>query len=268
MITLLFEHDYKAKVLYLSFEPSSLLKTSEDALALRSQWLAGLKTWHSPYKALLDLTNLEIPFEALDEKTLQSLKKSLHATEKLLKGFFLKKGACFKEYSNDEEKKKYDELLPFVFFKSKEEACSYLSLRVAQEKKEALDLRSRIIIENNFKDHTIELSFQDTVLIDDKEKLMVLKDKLFNNLMHWHSSWNLLVDCQNFEITQEMVPLFQKVERFLKGFFLEKIIGYNTGGKEYPFESYRVRHKAALYIKSQDLFSGEDAQCASRKKTN
>lgn len=38
-------------------------------------------------------------------------------------------------------------------------------------------------------------------------------------------------------------------------------------GKKYPFEVFLARHKAAAQLESEGLFSGEDADCQSRKVT-
>ena len=57
-------------------------------MTLRENWLQGLNSWHSPYKAVVDCTNLIIAPEPNNE---EKLVKALDRMLKLLSGLFLKK---------------------------------------------------------------------------------------------------------------------------------------------------------------------------------
>ena len=82
MVKAIFESDHRAKVLHISFAEGSKIHTKEDLKDLRDQWLATLKSWHSPYKALVDCQNLELTASSDIEEGLKRLLT-------FLKGFFL-----------------------------------------------------------------------------------------------------------------------------------------------------------------------------------
>ena len=241
----------------MSFEPSTIICTSKDVLAWRSQWTQALTSWHSPYKALIDCSNLDIkPDSETDE-----LAKALDLMLSFFKGLFLKKVSGF-GYKNE----KGHDILPFKVHEKLEDAQKELGVRAKKDSKYD-DFRSTIQFDNHFKQHVIELSFAAPVRLDSEEKIRVLKSKLLNNLMLWHSSWSLIIDCSNLEITTDIHPLFTDFTRSLKGFFLKHIVGYSPKAPKdsYPFTVYRARHRAAAELESEGNFSGEDANCSTRK---
>lgn len=252
-----FESNYQSKILEMQFEPSSLISSTKDILAWRSQWTQALSSWHSPYKALVDCTNLKIHTSAKDK----DINKALELMMSFFKGLFLKKIAGF-GYKQDQG----HDLLPFKVHETLEDAQKDLGVREKKDRKFD-DFRSTIQFDNHFKQHVIELSFAGPVKLDSSEKIKVLKSKLLNNLMLWHSSWSLIVDCSNLEMDTSIHPAFEDLKRSLKGFFLKNIVGYapKSSKDSYPFPAYRARHRAAAELESEGNFSGEDANCASRK---
>lgn len=254
----IFEPDFQAKVLYISFAAGSILNSKNDVLAWRSQWMDALKVWHSPYKAIIDCGNLDLNAEATE------LEEYLGRMHVFFQGLFLRKAVGFgrREGAGHER-------LPFPVFGEREEALSAAGIR-SFEKKNAVagqDLRRSIQFENHFKQHVIELSFNEDAVISTAEDLAVLGSKLQNNLMLWHSSWSLLIDCSHFELIPELHEAFSKLEKRWRGFFMKKVIGYAPRNKvaSYPFVVYRARHKAVAELESEGLFSGADANCQSRK---
>ena len=252
---LVFEHNYQQKYMELSFEGSVQLKSTDDVMNLRQQWLGGLSSWHSPYKAIIDGSQLSLSADAEDD-----LKGALGRMETLLKGFFLKKAVI---YGLSDELK---ELFPFECTEGREEAFDKAGLR-AGKKRSSTDFRSMITLQNHFQQHVMELSFESDVKLDSKEKLMTLRSKITNNLMQWHSAWNLLIDCTHLEFSEEFEPEFQSMTKFFKGFFLKEVLGYSPKSKDlsYPFKVYRSRHNAAGRLEFEGNFSGEEANCQSRK---
>lgn len=254
---LIAEPDYRAKVLFLSFEGPCVIQSSEDVRSLQSQWLDLLKSWHSPYKALLDCTNLTIALGGDD------LSKDFERLKKLLKRFFLKNAVSYGLEDSSETK-----CFPFDHYKTREEAVEALGIRdFTRRLQDKDDLRSLIQLDNHFKDQTIELSFASVVTLKEKKDLKILKSKLLNNLMLWHSGWNLLVDCSRLEIDSSLFEEFSLIQKYFKGFFLKKIVGYNPQSKDlsYPFQVYRSRHKAVLGFEDVGKGKGDLANCSSRK---
>lgn len=253
---LLTESDYRAKVLNISFEEAFTIATRDDITNLRTQWMKALQSWHSPYKALIDCKHLSI-----DSSNAEELTKAFAIMIKLLNGFFLRKAAGYN--LSDQQNHK---LLPFEVFDTEADARSYLGIREAKINKNN-DLRSQIQFDNHFRQNTIELSSLSKVIFDSSDKIVTLKDKLTNNLMQWHSSWNLIVDCANISFTKESHGDFERMSKFFKGFFLKNIVGYNyTGDKtNFPFPVFKARHKAAASIVEQVQTSGDEANCRSRK---
>lgn len=252
-----FEHDYQQKVMTQTFEEATRLHGEESVMQWRQLWLDALKSWHSPYKALIDGRLLELDPGVDHEKLSASFKRM----EKVLSGFFLKKACVF---GCDPQ---LAALLPFDSFPSEEGALEALGLKRTRSPLAATDFRGSIQLQNHFRQHVVELSFQGETRIDSMDQLNILRSKLTNNLMQWHSSWNLLVDCSTLTIDPALFPEFEKVFRFFRGFFLKEVLGYQPIKKDlsYPFQVYRARHQAAGRLEAEGLFSGEDANCRSRK---
>ncbi|MBC7532659.1 MAG: hypothetical protein H7318_13885 [Oligoflexus sp.] len=251
-----FEHDYQNKIMTQAFTESFALTSDQDVQAWRQLWMGALKSWHSPYKSVIDARNLSIASGANKEQ----IKSAFERLEKLMSGFFLKK-AVF--YGLDPE---LAAVVPFDSYANEDAALDAVGIRT-RTAREPGDFRSSIQFQNHFRQHVVELNFAGDTVIDSKEKVQILRSKMTNNLMHWHSAWSLLVDCSQLEIKEEFFPEFESMFRFLKGFFLKEIYGYQPKTKElvYPFKTYRARHNAAGRLEAQGLFSGEDANCQTRK---
>ncbi len=253
---LVFEHDYQQKILRMQFAEPCLLTQEQDIMQWRSLWMEALKTWHSPYKALIDARQLKLGLEVRPEE----LKAALARMDKVLKGFFLKSAIIF---GLDED---LASLMPFEVAASEEEAYQLIGVR-HQVQKQATDFRSMIQLQNHFRQHVVELSFTQPVTLEGKEHLQILRSKLTNNLMQWHSAWSLLVDCSQLECQESMAQDWALLEKYLKGFFMKQVVGYSPKQRDgfYPFKVYRARHNAAGSLEAEGLFSGEDANCKSRK---
>lgn len=252
-----FEHDYQQKIMFVSFPEPTVIRGDGDVMALRQAWLKALSSWHSPYKALIDGTNLKL------EGDKEELTDSFARMEKFLKGFFLKKAILWGLSSSD-----MSICIPFEYHLREEEALTGIGIR-QRPGAEPTDFRSTIQIQNHFAQHVMELGFSTPVVVDSMEKITTLKSKITNNLMQWHSKWNLLVDCSNFELDPAMAEEFQRMERFFKGFFLKQILGYSPKGpkESYPFVVYRARHNAAGRLENEGKSSGDQADCRSKKAT-
>ncbi|MBI2603353.1 MAG: hypothetical protein HYW48_09890 [Deltaproteobacteria bacterium] len=248
-----FESDFQKKILAVSFPKMTVLGNVSDVESWRKLWMEQLKAWHSPYKAIIDCSHLRIASDS-------EVQKALERMFNFLARFFLKKVVGWGNGKGLEH-------LPFEVLAEEEEALAALGLREKQPRKASEDFRSLIHLDNHFEQKVVELSFAEPVALD-KGRLVVLKSKLTNNLMQWHSHWNLLIDCTNLEIPPELNEPFQAMIRFFKGFFLSEMVGYHPQGKgkSYPFPTFRARHRAAAHLKSDTLESGRDANCAERKE--
>lgn len=252
-----FEHDYQQKILSMRFAEPTTLGQDSDVMNWRQTWLNALKSWHSPYKAVIDGSQLRLALDA--DKP--SLKAALGRMEKVLGGFFLKKAVI---WGVDKE---FADLMPFDYAETEDAAWETIGIRKARGPVEPADFRSSIQLQNHFRQHVVELSFAADAVIDTKEKLQTLRSKLTNNLMQWHSAWSLLVDCTHLEISPDLHAEWELMLKFFRGFFLKEVLGYSPKSKEltYPFQVYRARHNAAGRLEAEGLFSGEDADCKSRK---
>ncbi|MBQ48746.1 MAG: hypothetical protein CMP10_15210 [Zetaproteobacteria bacterium] len=249
-----FESDYQNRILNISFEERVSLNTSDDIMHLRQVWLSSLSSWHSPYKAMIDCQNLEISNDIEVEKALQRL-------EAFMKGFFLKKAVGWGFKSPDFEK-----VFPWDTYPTEDEAAKGLGIRTRKSKQPS-DFRENIQIQNHFRQHVVEISFDQDANIDTVEKVEILKSKMTNNLMQWHSKWSLMVDCQHLNMDPKTHQSFNHLVQFLRSFFMKTIIGYSPKGdkSQYPFKVYRSRHRAAAILEGEGNFSGDDADCNSRK---
>lgn len=252
-----FENDFQQKIMLQTFAVGSTISTSKDVLAWRQAWMGALKSWHSPYKAVIDCTNLMI---AGDEA---ALKKDLERVVKFFEGFYLKKIVGFGFDGG-----KGHELLPFKVVVTEDEANHDIGIRTRiGAKGDAADFRSLIQIQNHFRQHTMEVTMGMPAVFDSKEKLQHLRDKITNNLRQWHSKWNLLFDCTNLRVSPELKADFQAMLVYFNGLYLKKVVGYGiqANKEQYPFELFRARHNAAARLEAEGAFSGDEADCVSRK---
>lgn len=257
-MNILFESDHQAKVLFMKFEQKSDICSQRDVLTWRSRWTQELKSWHSPYKALIDCQNLYI--SPVDDA---AVRKSLETMLTFLKGFFLRNVIGF-GYAEENG----HQFLPFQVVKTESEARQKLGLREQGSTRAAGEsLRSKIALDNHFRQHVVEMSFKESISVQTVDDLGQISDKLRNNLMQWHSAWSLLIDCSHLQITPQLHEEFRQFEKRFRGFFLKKIVGYSpySPDSSYPFQTFRSRHRAVASLESEGLFSGEDAQCQSRQ---
>lgn len=243
-----FESDFQKKVLFVSFAPFTVLKDKSHVDEWKKQWIEILKAWHSPYKALIDFSNVHIEHSP-------ELMGELTRLFEFLKRFFLRKVVAW-------GLKEQIENFPIELVVAEEDALKILGLGERGPRTSSGDFRSLIHIDNHFEQKNIELSFLEPVVLT-KDKVAILRSKMTNNLMLWHSGWHLLVDCTNVQIPEESYEAFQSMVRFLKGFFLQEIVGYSPTQKDlkYPFPVYRSRHRAAAQVKGDGTESGRDAHC-------
>lgn len=257
-MNLSFENDFQKKVMFQTFSEQTSLASKQDVMKWRAAWMQELGKWHSPYKLLLDVSNLTLE-EGADGETEEALKTMVT----FFKGFFLKSVIAFHKEGAPQ---KGFELLPFSVFDNEAAALEKAGLNRSLQRVPG-DFRSAIQIQNHFRQHVMELTFAEDVKIETSEQMATLKSKITNNLMQWHSKWSLLVDCHNVEINPDLQPDFDKMFRFFQGFFMKKALGYSpkTPKTPYPFKVYRARHRAAAELEGEGNFSGDEANCASRK---
>lgn len=250
-----FEHDYQKKVMTQTFAEVTTLSTKADVLKWRSLWLQELKSWHSPYSLLIDCKQLRV-------QGTPEVRSELAVMMRFFKGFFLKKAVGFGISADSGS-----EHLPFEVFADESEAGAKVGLARRKQNKEELDFRDLIQLENHFQQHVVELTFAQQVHITETSQVQILKSKLTNNLMQWHSKWSLIVDCSNLQIDPGLEEEFKRLERYLRGFFLKSWVGYGAHAAKrwFPFDVYRARHRAAAVLDHEGSFSGNDADCRSRK---
>jgi hypothetical protein len=256
MMSIEFEHNYQQKVMFQKFLPDSQLLTGQDVLEWRQQWTKELSSWHSPYKTLIDVSHLSL---ATDEK----IQTALELMVRFFKGFFLRKISA---YGFDSHKN--HQVLPFQVFQTREEAELDLGVRLPKGK-EVGDFRSSITLQNFFQQHCVELSFLTPTIIENDQQVKILKEKMTNNLMQWHSKWTLIVDCSNLKIQPSSFDSINRMLKFFNGLFMKKVVGYNpsSGNESYPFPVFRSRHKAVVDIEGEGQTGGDEADCRSRKTT-
>ena len=250
-----FENNFQRKVMAITFPEPAVIASDKDVMEFRNQWMAALKSWHSPYKAIFDLSNLTVVSGTPDEP---KVREALVRLFKFLEGFFLRKVVGF-----GFDPAKGHGLLPIEFAASEDEAREKVGLREALVRAAPGDFRSTIHLQNHFRQHTVELNFASPVLMESKDQVEILKSKLMNNLMQWHSKWNLLVDCANLEVSPGVLEVLSDLEKPLRGFFMKEWIGYSPKGDaaQYPFKTFRSRHNAVAKLEAEGLFSGDSAQC-------
>lgn len=246
-----FENHFALKVVVIYFPNGYHIANETDLTELKNAWTKNLKSWHSPYTCLFDLRNFYIDkdFEPQFNKLIL-----------FFKNFFMRKIIGFYDEKSNKVEVNFETVLGY------EQAAAQTGLARTFDRK-ATDLRSKIQFDNDFNAHVMEISFiSDTDFIT-KEDIEVLKAKLQNNLMLWHSPYSVIINCINCTFSEEAKNEFTKIEKFLRAFFCKKIIGYSPKEQKeaYPFLTYRSRHLAAGSLENNGLEAGDKANCSTRK---
>ena len=251
-----FEHDYQQKIMVQTFEQPYTIDTPKAVQAWRSAWMQELKSWHSPYKLIIDCS--QVSFVSSPE-----VDAAMATMFKFFDGLFLR--SC-NGYGLDPAKG--HEKLPFPMVSTFEEAQRAAGARGMRDPTAPADFRASVQFQNHFAQHVVEMSFSEPVVIDSKDKIIIIKSKLTNNLMQWHSKWSLLIDCSNVQFDPAFKEQWAGVDTFLRGFFMKTAIGYSPSDPvrtNYPYETFRARHAAVARLEDEGLFMGNDAHCRSKK---
>lgn len=250
-----FEHDYQQKIMLQSFVEPTKLARARDVQKWRSLWMQELKSWHSPYKVIVDGSNLEV--DAADE-----VKGAVALMVKFFEGLFLKSIVAYSPHFES-----LKAVLPIEVVATFEEAQAKAGVRGMRSPTAPADFRATIQFQNHFAQHVVELTFSEDAVIDSLEKITTLKSKITNNLMQWHSKWNLLIDCSTVTFAPDMTTEWAKLQKYFSSFFLKACVGYSPkeGKESYPFPVYRARHKAVAMLEAEGMFMGNDAHCRSTK---
>jgi hypothetical protein len=250
------ENDFRQKIMTMSFAEQALVDSKASLDAWKQAWLKELSSWHSPYKLLLNCESLKI--SAWD-----NVEKDLELFFKFFKGFFLRKVVAY-----NTEHLEFSELPVDGIAKDFDEACDKIGVRVKKASADPTDFRGKIHIENDFRAHVMELTFTTEAAVESLEHVEIIKSKITNNLMQWHSKWNLLIDCHNLAWKEGFEEEFSRMEKHFSGLFMTTLIGYSplSADQKYPFKVYRSRHKAVTQLERIGALSGNEAHCQSTKK--
>ena len=250
-----FEHDFQQKIMTQSFEEPFRIDSAKSVQEWRSAWMQELKSWHSPYKLILNCANVVVSDSP-------DVADAMSRMLKFFEGLFLR---SVTGYGFDPSKG--HGLLTFKVVATFEDAQKEAGVRGMRDPSAPVDFRGAIQFQNHFAQHVIEMSFSDDLVIDSKEKVDAIKSKLTNNLMQWHSKWSLLIDCSRVSFDPSVHEQWAKVMVFFRGFFMKVAVGYSPSDKNrenYPFETFRARHTAVAKLENEGHFMGNEAQCRSK----
>jgi hypothetical protein len=244
------DNDFQHKFMRQEFAAPTTIDSDEAIKAWREAWMTALKSWHSPYKAMIDVRALTVAPGA---------QAGLERMLKLFGGMFLRKVVGFGRVDGQGH-----ELLPFPVVADEDAARAELGLRGPATPRSPTDFRSLIQVGNDFQRHVVDLSFAQPVTLATKEQVATLKSKLMNNLMQWHSKWNLLIDCANLELAPDVTDDVTRMLKALRGFFMKDVVGFGVraANASYPFDVVLSRHKAVLRLEAESV-SGDKAVCRS-----
>jgi hypothetical protein len=248
-----FENHFSARVIVIIFADGYKIHSEEDITNIKNAWTKNLKSWHSPYTCLFDLRNFQIS---------PDMEKSFDKLINFFKNFFMRKIIGFYDENSIKINVKFETVIGI------DNASSQTGLsRGKGFERNITDLRSKIQIDNDFNAHVMEINFLGDTEFLTSSDIAVLKSKLQNILMLWHTPYSVMLNCVNCTFSEEAKKEFSKTERFLKSFFCKAVIGYapKANKESYPFPTFRSRHLAAASLENNGLESGEIANCSTRK---
>ena len=252
-----FEHDFQQKIMQQRFEEPYTVNSPSAVQSWRSAWMQELKSWHSPYKLILDCSNLVyVPSPETNDAFTRMLR--------FFEGLFLKSIIGF----GFDASKGHDKL-GFKVLATFEDAQKDAGVRGLRSANVPENFRDSIQLQNHFAQHVIEMSFADDATIDSAEKIVAIKSKITNNLMQWHSKWSLLVDCSRLRFDDSSKEQWSRLESYFRGFFMKAIVGYSPADPDkarYPFRTFRARHAAVAQLESEGHFMGSEAHCRTKSQ--
>lgn len=250
-----FDNDYMKKVMIQTFGPGQQLASAKDFARWRATWLQALASWHSPYKCLV-----VIPADTTLDTDIIAAK--LPPLAKFFKGFFMRKLVILS--ASDQWP---DDLEGAEVIADHSAAMAAIGQKGPLPNAAAKTLRQKLTLANDFQNQVVELAASEPVVLETVKDINILKAKLTNNLMQWHSPWNLVVDMANLQFAAGLSDEMAKLIKYLSGFFLKNAVGYGikVDLSSVPFKIYRSRHKALTHIESEGHGSSDVADCASRK---
>jgi hypothetical protein len=251
-----FENHFAKRVIEVFFDEGFEISSREDLEHLKSQWTDNLKKWHSPYTCVLDCRTLIVA---------EDLQPDFTRLIDFFKKFFMKKIVGFATSQRDVAEL---QSFPFPVAPDYETAIAETGLgRSGGLSRDLSRLRDRIQIDNDFSAHVMEISFLAPTDFDTDEDLKTLRGKLQNALIQWHTPYSLVFNIADCRFSESGRAAFAAVERFLRAFFCQAIVGYGPAEdpSSYPFKVYRSRHKAVGTLNHQGLQSGETANCSTRR---
>lgn len=245
-----FENHFSARVIEIIFPEGYDIKTPDDIQYLKKKWQENLKSWHTPYTAVFDVRQLNITEDLMDD---------FNKLIKFFEKFHMKKILGFKD-----EQSSVSNQFSFEIFANYDTAIQNTGLTKGTGLKRNIEnLRERIVIDNDFQAHVMEISFLTETTLSTKADTLILKSKIQNILRMWHTPYNILFNCVNLKFTEEAKTAFSALEKLLKGFFCKEIIGYAPCDQKenYPFVTHRSRHVAAGKLNHTVAHSGDSARC-------
>ncbi len=245
-----FDNNFQKKYFVIQCKENQSFTKAKDFDDLKDAWLQNLGSWHSPYKVVMDFTGVEVASE---------LASKFDFIQKYFTGFHLRKMIGFSSTPNN-----VLDGLPFSICKSIEDAFTEINIRAPKTVSSgATSLREKLLVRNDFQQNTMEVTSDSEVQINSKEDLQVLRSKIMNALMQWHSPWNLIFDGTAI-IFAEGVQIEPMLKVF-KGFHLESVVGYGPKmAKDLPFHTFRSRHRAMTEIQKTTEASGNQAHCQNK----
>lgn len=250
-----FENHFSQRVIEIIFPNGISFDTADDLKILKQQWQNNLKSWHAPYTCIFDLRKINI-----NPNLVQDFLKLIQFFQR----FHMKKIVGFKEESSN-----LPNGINFNVYDSYELACQDTNLSTRAGLSRNLEnLRERIVIDNDFHAHVMEISFLTNTKLASKEDVQILRSKIKNILRQWHTPYSILINCVNLTFSDEAKQSFSSLTCLLKGFFCKEIIGYSPieNKENYPFPTFRSRHVAAGRLESIGAHSGDVANCSTRKQ--
>lgn len=222
------QNSFAQRLMEISFSKPLNIETGEPLHELREAWTDNLRHWQTPYSCLVDCRNIVsiAPAEAKAFRRLISHMRVLFMRR--IVGWI------------DEDTVLTTEVrarLPFDVIVGYANALDRLGIRPPSFcSSPRADLRTRILIENNFEQRLIEISFLGDVVFRNKCDVDILQAKLENNLYLWHTGFGLLINCSRCHVHEEAREPLHKLEHFLRTFFCKQVVGFGTAReKAFPF---------------------------------
>jgi hypothetical protein len=236
MEKIVFVNHFRERVMEIRCPNGLFLHSEANLTHLKNLWQQNILEWHTPYKCLVDFSNLDIT-PSLHASFLRAIKhlRAFFMTELILISGTPEQTNLFKTMA-----------LPAKIIEDELEARKVSGLEKSRRSsfENASEFSGQIHFVNHFDTGIMELSFSAPVRMETDEDTDELLEALEGNILRWHRAYALVVDTDLIEDTPTARAALTRAACLARGFFCVDVQGFGVENKGFSLPVQKTRHRA------------------------